>query len=207
MFSKVSYLLLSALLLSLQALAQKDSTRVVFSEESAETSDFRLVETYNYIIRAQIEEKSLLKLGVQDFALSSAGSYVQYGAAFEHKLRPSLSVLAEVQQSLQTRQFSGLKAYSFNAGARYYYNMNRRIRKGKSANNFSANYLSFQADNELYRRNDLVDHLTVFKVLYGLQRRIGKYGYADFNFGPERGWKDGSRITRFSVNFSVGVAF
>ena len=76
--------------------------------------------------------------------------------------------------------------------ARYYYNLRRRIRKGKSANNFSTNYLSLALGSSVGRQSTE----TPFNyynagaavrldgaLLYGLQRRLGRYGFVDFSFG------------------------
>jgi hypothetical protein len=76
---------------------------------------------------------------------------------------------------------------------RYYYNLNRRIRKGKSASNFSANYLSLALGSSLGRQAQETPFFGYdyggplarvdAAVLYGLQRRLGRYGFVDFNFG------------------------
>nr|MDQ3102201.1 hypothetical protein [Bacteroidota bacterium] len=60
----------------LRLAAQKDTTRVEYSEESEQASDFNLQETYNYLIRAQVEERSMLKIAINNFGFGSDGSFL-----------------------------------------------------------------------------------------------------------------------------------
>lgn len=202
--------LLAALLLFCPAFvfAQSDTTKVKISEESAATSDFSLKETYNYLIRAQVEEKSLLKIGVHGLGFSHKGGYLKYGIGFEQKLKPSVSVLGDFIHTLEFDDpIADNPKFAFNLGARYYYNIERRIRKGKSANNFSANYLGLYQQNLWEKEEGDYDYATHVNFLYGLQRRIGKYGYLDFGVGP--GVKFDDAKTKFSLSalFSIGLGF
>jgi hypothetical protein len=188
--------------------AQTDSTKTQYSEEAAAASDFNLKETYNYLIRAQVEEKSLLKIGVHGFGLSHNGGYFKYGIGYEQKIKPAFSVLAEVQHTLENKNpIHDNPKYSLNVGARYYYNIAKRIRKGKSANNFSANYLSIYQQNGFLKVNDDFQYQSTLNFLYGIQRRIGKYGYVDFGVGPA--WEHTSKTSNLTLNllFSIGFAF
>ncbi|MEO0332112.1 MAG: hypothetical protein AAF223_10565, partial [Bacteroidota bacterium] len=112
---------------------------------------------------------------------------------------------------------------------RYYYALPRRIKRGKSANNLSANYFSIQSRNSwigveanypiigtnptVYTSEAIFSRNNSFSILYGLQRRLGKYGYIDANLGyfynpsfrndPFReNWE-----FNIEANFSIGVAF
>ncbi|WP_375435865.1 hypothetical protein [uncultured Hymenobacter sp.] len=185
-----------------------DTTRVRYSEETvAEPDSLRtsaVKQSYGKLTRLQIEEQSLWKLGLNSFrgALSTLPvRYTRYGLylIYERKLRSDLSVMAELapdftryrpaEDALLRKRFS---VRSQLAG-RFYYNLDQRIRKGKSASNFSANYLSLAVGNGFGRRA----HETPFyyyqsskpivradlALLYGLQRRLGQYGFVDFNVG------------------------
>ncbi len=77
--------------------------------------------------------------------------------------------------------------------ARYYYNLQKRIASGKSAQNFSANYWSLPIDytHSRYVTTDkFVQSTTTTETdirigfVYGIQRRLFKNGYMDINFGP-----------------------
>ncbi|WP_167855502.1 hypothetical protein [Hymenobacter fodinae] len=187
-----------------------DSSRVSYEEEEAQ-SDFNLKERYNYLVRSKVEETQLWKLGLNDvgfdFGRFRYGIYLIY----ERKLRTSFSVLGELNPTAQpgyryiydpNTNIGGLeKTRYLNLGAqiagRYYYNLNKRIRKGKSANNFSADYLSASiktngayiprnTHNNTYSGGDPKEYLVEvpqFSVRYGLQRRLGRYGFVDGNLG------------------------
>ena len=193
--------------------AQTDSTQTQYSEETAADSDFNLKETYNYLIRAQVEEKTLLKIGVYGFSLGGDGDGVKngdftYGLGIERKIKPAISVLGNFKHTtyINTPYFADF--YTINVGARYYYNINARIRKGKSANNFSANYLSLQQENVMGKVNDDFRYGFNFNFLYGLQRRISKYGFVDFSFGPTMYYYAGkTRLDLLDLHFSIGLAF
>ena len=69
---------------------------------------------------------------------------------FEKKIRPHLSYYLENKLTtaiLKTTPFSESYVYTntFGVGGKNYFNMNKRIRNGKSANNFSGEYYAFQA--------------------------------------------------------------
>ncbi|SHI89797.1 hypothetical protein SAMN02745146_1843 [Hymenobacter daecheongensis DSM 21074] len=155
------------------------------------------------LTRVQVEERRLWKLDPFNFELAQQGGQLRefsYGPhlLYEHKLRTSWSVLLELTPAVVRYReryngptFSGLDVQTQTAG-RYYYNLRKRIRKGKSASNFSANYLSV-ALGAGYGRHG---YRTPFSeaerghavrasvaVLYGLQRRLGRYGFVDFNAG------------------------
>jgi hypothetical protein len=136
------------LLLPSGASAQTDSIRVEYGEEQAEKSDYTFKEAYNYLIRAQVEEKTLFKIGVNGFGYgSNFGGLVYTNIGVEQKLWAPISVYAEYKRAfrfLASDQYRSWPINDFNirGGFRYYYNINRRIRQGKSANNFSVNYFS-----------------------------------------------------------------
>jgi hypothetical protein len=76
---------------------------------------------------------------------------------------------------------------------RYYYNLQKRIASGKSAQNFSANYwglpIDYSHSNYVTTSKFVQDPKTTettFKIgfVYGAQRRLFKNGYLDLNLGP-----------------------
>jgi hypothetical protein len=145
---------------------------------------------------------------VHGFGLSHSGSYFKYGIGFEQKIKPAFSVLADLQHTLEKGwPLKDNPKYSLNIGARYYYNINARIRKGKSANNFSANYLGIYQQNMLLKENEDYHYQSNLNFLYGIQRRLGKYGFVDFGVGPVL--QNSTTKNRLSLNvlFSIGLAF
>ena len=181
----------------------------------------RFVKAYRMFIQAQVEQRTLIRIGaVPTFGYAgyvgpAYGVLTQVGV--EHKLVPALSVLAVIHTNYtRTGSLSEeLKMRGVLAG-RWYYAQNRRMRAGLSANNFSNQYLTIQTSRPLLNRARLLttgegyalkanDYVSVG---YGFQRRLGRLGYIDWNVGP--GYSLNNRIgysSRFVINagFSIGL--
>jgi hypothetical protein len=189
---------------SIAALAQKDSVKVEYTEENPEKSDFKLKEKYKYLRKNMVEEKGLFKIAGLDanFGINNqVYAFLPVHArgrllAYERKLSPSFSAI------INNVNYFGLgilhqstldSAYLFNTtglGVRYYHAQKRRIAEGKTANNFSDNYFALQVNNLFnitynFPKANYPKQLSkpTVDLLYGVQRRIGKFGYFDINFG------------------------
>lgn len=201
-------LMLPAYLATAQTTA--DSARVSYTEEVL-TAPLQVDTT---ALRVQREDRDLWKLGLNNIVLSGSPTaeilsydsfrYNRFGVhvAYERKLfRPAWSLLAEISPSA-LRYFTGyyfrdLRSYwTFNVrtqlAARYYYNLERRIRQGRGAGNFSGNYIALALGTGFGRYSDTPFHRFVQEggfvhvdgaLLYGMQRRIGQHGFIDINAG------------------------
>jgi hypothetical protein len=177
----------------------------------------------------QGQQRSLWKLGLNNFLPSATAFgpdsyYTRYGfhLAYEHKLRdPAWSVLAEVSPALTNYRpalapgsgprLSGRAQVAW----RYYYNRARRLRQGHSGADFWANYVSaalgsglgpdahetpfFLYQND--RRRVLVADMA---LLYGLQRRLGRYGFADATVGLAALLVGGKPVVGLGSSLRVG---
>lgn len=197
------FLIILFFLTQLDIYAQNDSIKVEYTEEKTEKSDYKFKERYNYLQRRMIEEKSLFKISLLDFTvgLNDQNAYLNVHSrgsmlAYERKISPAFSFLYQNLNyfTISPFLFEGKPVThilnSSTIGGRYYYDQPRRIRKGKSANNFSANYLSLQFDNIIqirvnYSKDDEQQSISkpTINLLYGIQRRLGKFGYFDLNGG------------------------
>jgi hypothetical protein len=236
-------LLLGLALLATPALAQQptapaDSSRISYGEETMpeplSPPTTALGQGYSKLTRLQVEERELFKIGLNNFGFG--GSYYESRTglhlAYERKLAPAWSVMGEVSPDIfryrpdTTRDDRSTK-YSarVQVAGRYYYNLNQRIRRGKSASNFSANYLGLGLGAGLGRFSRLSPFYNynrsgravraVAMVQYGLQRRLGEYGFVDFNVGipflltNDRD-DDGDMLTGAQfvrLNLRIGLAF
>jgi len=178
----------------------------------------------------QVQEQHLWKLGLNNLfflptnwsreisAVPSGSRYGRYGLhlAYERKLaRPAWSVLAEISPYLLDYAPAGeasagpaLCARAQVAG-RYYYNLSRRLRLGKSTGTFAGNYFSVALGGGFGRRA----HETAFlfyrqsgpfarfdaALLYGLQRRLGRHGFADFNVGIPLAFSSGASTSTYYI--------
>lgn len=213
--------------------AAPDSSRISYEEEtmpaplgppvgSEPTSLSRLT-------RLQVEEQELWKLGLNNFGVDEYESRFGVHLGYERKLSTAWSVLGELSPDIFRYQHDSADVNTHTAvgarvqvGSRYYYNLNQRIRKGKSASNFSANYLGLGLGAGLGRYSKLSPFYNygrrgqpvraVAMVQYGLQRRLGRYGFVDFNVGipflltPDPSTDDDLLHLRLRLNLRIGLA-
>ncbi|WKN46306.1 hypothetical protein [Tunicatimonas pelagia] len=195
-------------------LAQSDTVTITYSEEAADSSDFSLKEKYKYWTRANVEEKSMFKIGLSSIGWGG-GPFVGYHFAYERKIGVPFSILAQYEHNVTGWDNNSL---GFGAATRYYYLMPGLIKKGKSANNLSSLYLSLQAENIWSSHRDAflsnnsvmlserqIQRIAAFSLLQGIQLRLGKYGYLDANLGYR--YSPSLKRDYVELNFSVGVAF
>jgi hypothetical protein len=210
-----------------------DTARVRYSEETVTDSSGYAFEAglgrkLRKITRLQIEERRLWKIGLTNFNIGGQAGFYGLNLIHEQKLRTNWSVLAELSPSyLYFRNgFGGLPRggvqVESQVAGRYYYNLNKRIRKGKSASNFSANYLSLGVGTGVGRLGYGTPYYyggerghavrASMAVLYGLQRRLGRYGFFDLNAGlplpllPQAGPLFPKHTLRFLLDVRLGIA-
>ncbi|WP_324670949.1 hypothetical protein [Hymenobacter sp. GOD-10R] len=184
-----------------RAMAQTtpDSTHLSYGEEVTTLPTVPL--------RVQAEDRGLWKLGLNNFLpgthwLGADKYYTRYGVhiAYERRLdSPAWSVLGEVSPALvRYRAEPGASlqrslSVRTQVAGRYYYNQERRLRLGRNTTHFSANYVSValgaglgkqSRETPLHSYDSHGRWLGVdAAVLYGLQRRWGRYGFVDANIG------------------------
>jgi hypothetical protein len=131
------------------------------------------------------------------YSLQSKYDYdpYDYGYHFiydKFKLRTSINKYAPIVSNLM----NGIRIGGTEK-IKYYYNLNRRVQKGKNINGFTGNYFSihlsaqygygykisydYYPDNYYYRKSYTIyndyDFVYGFGIGYGLQRRIGNIGF------------------------------
>ena len=199
------WLLLPASVLHAQDVSIKRDSELM---DSARFSG--LIKRYEQIIMADREELALLKidlLGPLLYAMSGEDSAKSNIArlSFEKKFKPEWSWI--IATEIQANRLD-ITEWRQRAGARYYFNMQKRILKGKSANNFSANYLSARLN---YKRRPVENENQVsIDLLFGIQRRLWKYGYIDFDIGIENiiaPFESKSAGIDFTSSIQIGIAF
>lgn len=167
------------LLFTIAAQAQSDSVRTEYQTEDASISKSEVKRFIRYITRANVEEKTLIKVGIwpgmdrsTDGQLELLRHRVGINAevAVEQKISPSFSFLAGLNSYwryfdyrlptgnlptgidpffVRTVVRSNVLDVEWKAGFRYYHGMANRIKKGTSANNFSGNYIGFTTSQAL----------------------------------------------------------
>ena len=213
---------------------EDDTTSIKLSEEIISDNYLNWMNKYNEFFQKMREEITLLKLDL----VSPIFNTVRIQA--EHKFFPSLSVFGETGYGLKDNSLLWGKpndedrnqVYFFNIGVRNYYNIGKQIINKESNNNFSANYISGKFYNWwqsayydkydrntgqlIYEHKEIFDYRLGLAFLYGVQRRIGKYMYFDFNLGglielDGPNWRSSSdrdlELNMYNLNFVVNLNF
>ena len=111
---------------------------------------------------------------------------IDYNYRFERYVYPVASTI--------TTESNGL-AFRYVLEPRYYYNLKKRIREGKSANNLSANYVALHNYNRVYhtflkfRPETAINRtqfVTAIGAVWGIQRRLFTNGFFDGKIGLVR---------------------
>jgi hypothetical protein len=191
---------------SIRVVAQQpDTVRTEYNQVVDSTSrqvlDNKGKYRFNKLMRTSHAEKTLIKVGYWGIPpiLNS------FEPTIEHKLATSWSIGGGASIThIWLPRFSrgvgvGTKVYG-----RYYYNMKRRIRQGRSADNLIGSYLELSSGKGIFGKATLFRGNTIdvqekekVKVLvpdlilsWGNQKRLGRFGYFDmalalvYAFGP-----------------------
>lgn len=147
---------------------------------------------------------TLLKLGT-GFTRGLSSSYwglsvpVVLGA--EHHLTPAFSLYAngfsgfkvgKRQRYFNDSRESIIGDYGFDVGVKYYYNQEKRRQKGRATGPFVGNYLSLQSTS-VFTATPFRTHYnySTLTLQWGMQRRLGKYGWFDAYIGAGLGREPG----------------
>jgi hypothetical protein len=187
------------------------------------------------VFRCFEEEEQVFKVDVrgllENIKRDSLSSH--FSLAFEKKINESFSINTSAYFFLE--QYKGVNSkyqltdISLGIEPRYYYNLKKRIAKGKSANNLSGNYFSVgmyaTANEKIFGANlnspfetktETTKNYFSFIPKWGIQRRIFKHGFIDANINffeiaynknatvPKNSWEV---IWDQTAEFKIGFAF
>lgn len=205
-----------------------DTTRLRYTEETAPA---RLADAP---LLVQRQERGQWKLGLNNFIINGypfsqtsqvPAYFSRYGLhlAYERRLSSAWSAQAELSPALTHYRpdgspdpiAAGVQLRAQLAG-RYYHNLERRLRQGRSTAGFSANYIGLAlglgvgagpSETPFHLLKDGRGPATDAALLYGLQRRLGRYGFADVNVGLSAALRAGQvQNVRPAASLRVGLA-
>jgi hypothetical protein len=180
------------------AFAQVDSVRITHTQEINTLKNQRYVASYDYALLKDEPTKWMIKAyGIQ---------LIDYRLSVERKLTTSFSVALDVAHNKSADFDRYLKRWVSGAEVRWYYDIKKRIRTGKSANQFSGNYFAIRyatawknPESEAAWRKDInnrelssnydriwtTDYYSEYynsqvSLTYGMQRRFFRFGLLDF---------------------------
>lgn len=124
---------------------------------------------------------------------SYGGSSAPLVLGLEHHLTPALSVYGNGFGGLsigrRPRYADGwrrslINEYGFDLGVKYYYNQEKRRQKGRATGPFVGNYVSLQSTSDFSSSSHENSHqYSTLTVQWGLQRRLGQYGWLEAYVG------------------------
>ncbi|MDR6804998.1 hypothetical protein J2Y45_002694 [Dyadobacter sp. BE34] len=166
----------------------QDTTSVTFTEENSPVVEQRFIDRYENVFMTKVPTRKMFKLGYSSMAYNGIG----FSAAFEYKVLPALSLEATLTSRTNRlgsvitidrfeRQLSGRNMFA-SIGSRWYFEMNKRIERQQSANNFSGSYLGIAYERSLaaIQSDRPRQH---FSITYGFQSRFLANGFLDFSLG------------------------
>lgn len=172
----------------------QDTTKISYSEEPDTLVKQRFIDKYENVFMTKVPSRHMLKMGLDFYHKDVFGftapevQNITYGFGYEFKLFPAFSLGTNLSVSsglVDDNHKSGTPregTVTANIYGRWYYDMKRRIREGKSANNFSGNFLALVTEKRWQYEPDL-QRLTQTGIEFGLQRRFLNYGRLEFAIG------------------------
>jgi len=167
----------------------QDNETISFTEESDTLVKQRFIDRYENIFMTKVPTRHMLKMdmvlntGVNPNFINSDLLNIKYQLGYEFKVSSDFSVGANVSLKNYNSSFEG-KRRIVTAGflSRWYFDMKRRIRDGKSANNFSGNYVSLIFD-KYWEISSKIPPSSKTGLEFGMQRRFLNNGHLDFAIG------------------------
>ncbi|WP_031526410.1 hypothetical protein [Dyadobacter crusticola] len=175
--------LLLWLLLVSWAKAQ-DTTQITFSQEPDTLTRQRFIDRYENVFMTKIPTRHMVKVGLSQYQQvqltplmnEQVIDNISLLVGYEFKFLPSFSVA--VSGHLPVNQSHEFSHYILIDGQlRWFFDMRKRIKSRKSANNFSGNYISLFYNSPLTNRWNAGIGLKI-----GFQRRFLNSGVLDFSF-------------------------
>ena len=215
---KRNILFLISLFLFKSAFGQ-DSSQITFTEEPDTLVKQRFIDRYDNVFMTKVPTRHMLKIGISQyyqpiqFSLSDDkilnNSSLMLG--YEFKFLPSFSVALSSHLPVYSAEIPSkyvVKNIVYDAQLRWFFDMKKRIREGKSANNFSGNYVAVNytlPGKFNWGKND-----ETIGIKVGFQRRVLNSGFIDFAFALQQrdlGFRYGiMALWQFSTQASFGFA-
>ena len=147
------------------------------------------------------EERGLFKVGMPSISLRNGQLIASIHAEYELALMRDVSLVAGLnmhyfhQSSGEISIFGNALDVNSDMAVRYYYNTRKKLNRNKTLRSFEGNYVSLKMSNVIryYHRGfntfPTTATLNVVKdpkisLLWGVQERIGKKGFLNFEVGP-----------------------
>jgi hypothetical protein len=194
----------------LRVLAQDDVT-ISFSEDQDTLIKQRFIDRYENVFMTKVPTRHMFKIGLSQYYQAIAFplrddrilNNTSLHLGYEFKFLPAFSVALSGHipyYDLHTPITASWQTTVIDAQLRWFVDMRKRIKEGKSANNFSGNYVA-----AFYNMPGTFDNDPKIGLKLGFQRRFLNQGFMDFSFAA---FSDisGENLS-FASQASFGFAF
>lgn len=187
--------------------AQIDSSRVNYSEELKDSSDYKFRRTYQYLDINLKNERMLFKLS-PGYSFSHDRLNLNVNLGIERKVEKSFSIIVTNQLYYQTTEkYDNYYFNTIGTGFRYYSSLKKRINQGISGNNLNGLYFEFGLNN-IVTFFSLSNEIIFFRLpdpsfSFGIQRRLNNWSF--FDIFSKSYFVDGFFYS--SLGFNIGFAW
>lgn len=188
-----------------------DTTYTTIGQTSETFEKTRFIDRYDHVFGTQQPTKFLLKwnaLGLLPIVTQGENEQVLQSANLLNSASLDLRAEAKLAPMLSLQVAGAFYRYAptvFNRGGhlvdvrvepRWYFDMPRRIRAGKSANNLTGNYIGLEG-RRFWFNNGMYNTFETnsLSLRFGMQRRLWRYGFFDLSYGV--GYQSG--LYRYSI--------
>jgi len=175
-----------------------DTTYTTVSQSTEAMEKTRFIDRYDHVFGTQTPTKFLLKWnalallpivtqGENEQVLQSANLF--NSSSFDLRAEAKLAQMLSLQASgafyrQSATMFSrGSHAVDIRLEPRWYFDMPRRIRDGKSANNLTGNYIGLEGRRLWFDSKPNTFETNSLSLRFGMQRRLWRYGFFDLSYG------------------------
>ncbi|WP_019941305.1 hypothetical protein [Dyadobacter beijingensis] len=217
-----NHIVLLCFTLATQLVYSQDTIKVTFSQETDTLTKQRFIDKYENVFMTKVPTRHMLKFGLGFYPdnlrrfYSSEIRNVTYEIGYEYKILPAVSIgvnIGVTNPYNYTPKFAG--TFVANIQGKWYFDMDKRIRQEKSANNFTGNFLSAVYEHRTrydWRRFEL----SRMGIEFGLQRRFLSQGRFEFAVGLFRQtyqngyyqadeWLAGDQTTELAISTRTNI--
>ena len=164
------------------AFAQTDTVFTTLSQENGTLAPQQFMSEYDRAFGTMTHAKWMFKVDLAG-TLSQIFDAPGSAAEVETKISDAVSIGMGYQYEPSATGYLANPEHQFLVGVRWYYDMKKRMAAGKSAANFSGNYLGLESAFMTEREREQPKYQSYrFSARWGVQRRLLSSGFFDLSY-------------------------
>ncbi len=170
----------------------QDTTKITYSLEMDTLVKQRFIDRYENVFMTKVPTRHMFKIGISQYYQANPFplrdnnllNMTSLQVGYEFKFLPAFSVALSGHAPFYGTDLPLKTSWEytvFDGQLRWYFDMKKRIRSGKGANNFSGNYIALS-----YTTAKTESYSNTIGLKWGFQRRFLNSGYIDFAFALQQ---------------------